>query len=274
MRIILCALVCVFMLAAIACAAELPKVDLQAKGIELKDAAAQLSSQVGVAIVLDPEAKGTVTAALNDVDLSQALTIICQSNNLTWKKLKFASSENAPVSLDQIKYAIIALKAMPIVAFAVEDPKTGAKAVYSKDMPASSEVPELPLSEGYAWKTIYVILASELTDKDTASAGSSASVNSANAKTATDIKIQNTLDLAQLKPEERRQAFANELTAQMTLTPAVRRELFRDQMYSIYDLNPEQRKQYFNDMSRAIRDARNVRKQMGLPTPNIKILSK
>lgn len=270
MRIVLCVLVFIFMFTAIAYAAELPKVSIQAKGIELKEAAAQLSSQVGVAIVLDPEAKGTVTAALNDVELSQALTIICQSNNLTWKKLKFASSETTPVTLDQIKSAIAALKAMPIVAFAVEDPKTGAKAVYSKDMPASLDVPELPLAEGYAWKSIYVIFASELTDKDTVNTASS----TANAKAAADDQAQRTLDLAQLKPEERRQAFANELTAQMTLTPAARRELFRDQLYSIFDLSPENRKQYFNDMGRAMRDARNVRKQMGLPTPNVKILSK
>lgn len=265
MRFAICILMVIIAFASVAFAAEPNKVTLQAQAISLQEAITQLSTQSGVSIVLDPEAKGTVTASLQNVELSQALNVISQPNNLIWKKLQFASSENTPVTLDQIKSAIIALKAMPIIAFAVEDPKTGAKTVYSKDIPASSNVPELPLSEGYTWKTVYVVFISEPVASSTTSAGGG-DVNA-----ATDAQVKRTMDLAQLTPEQRRQVFSSELTAQMTLVPEARRELFRDQLFAIFDLSPENQKQYFNDMGRAMRDARNVRKQMGLPEPNIRM---
>ncbi len=240
--LILCALLC-----GIAAAADAPaaKVTLKANAMTIKDATDEIATQTGAAIVLDPNAKGTVTTSLTAADLDQALDVVTKSNKLTWKKLEFAHKADSKVTLDQLKSGILALASMQLVGLAVQDPATKTGAVFAKDIPSAPDTSKLALPEGYSWTTVYVVLAPE--PKTDAAADSKDKV----ASLASDA-VKQMSDVAALTPDERKQYFADYFSAQMKMTPDARQAMIRDQMQAVMGLDPQTRTQFFQDMRAAM----------------------
>jgi len=217
------------------------KVTLKADAMAVKDAADEIAKQAGVPIVVDPNAKGTITTSLTDADLAQALDVVTKPNNLTWKKLEFARKTDAKVTLDQLKSSIVALASMELVGLAVEDPATKTGAIFAKDIPAGTDLPKPALPEGYAWTTVYVVLAPE--PKTDESAASKDKV-SALAQTA----AKQMAAIAALSPEERKQFFADYMAAQMKLAPEARQAMLRDQIQAVMSMDQQARDQFRADM--------------------------
>lgn len=213
--------------------ADTAKLTLDAKAMPVKDAAAEISRQAGVAIVVDPKAGGTVTASLNGANLEQTLDVITKSNNLTWKKLQFARKSDSKVTLDQLKAGILALATMPFVGLSVEDPAARSTALYTKSVPAELNPSKLTLPEGYSWSTVYVVLSPEPPvappDKDKPAAAPQQAA------------AQQNIEQQTAEAQKQKQYFKNQLMEQMSLTPAARRSLMRT-------LPPEYRAQLRQDM--------------------------
>ena len=241
MKTLVCAIILCFLLTGIAVAQAPAKVTLEAKAMAIKDATDEVARQAGAAIVLDPKAKGTVTANLSGADLSQALDVIAKSNSLTWKKLQFARKEDSKVTLDQLKSGILALASMPLMGLSVEDPSTKTGAVFAKDIPSSPDTSKLSLPEGYTWTTVYVILAPE-----PVAAAASTDKDKLGALSQTGAKQM--ADVASLTPEERKQYFQNVMSEQMKFTPEVRQALLRDQMQAVMGMDQQSRDQWRQDM--------------------------
>lgn len=242
MKALVCAIVLCFVLTGIVVAADAPnKVTLDAKAMTVKDATDQVAKLSGASIVLDPAAKGTVTASLSDADLSQVLDVITKSNNLTWKKLDFARKEDSKVTLDQLKSGILALASMQLVGLSVEDPATKTSTVFARDVPVAPEPAKPALPEGYSWSTVYVVLAAApvvtpSTDKDKDKLAS-----------LTKAGAQQIVDVANLTPEQRQQYFQNQWQQQMSMTPEARQAMIRDQMAAMRNLDPAARDQLRQD---------------------------
>ncbi len=236
-------LVLVFLGACAAFAADQPKVSIDARSTPIKDLVADLSQQSGAAIVLDPKVQATVSISLKDVELSQALDAVAKINKLVWKKLQFAKPTDDTVKLDQIKSAMVALASMPMVGLSVEDPAAKTTAVFAKGLPSNPDTSAMKLPEGYNWMTVYVILASEPTETKPATTGSTVAL-SADSK-------ERALQMAKLSPDERKQAFAAEIAAQMSLAPEVRRAILADRLLAQFSMDPQYRDQFREDMHQA-----------------------
>jgi len=232
----------VFVAGCAAGAAEQAKITIDARNMPIKDLVADLSRQSGAAIVLDPKVQATVSLSLSDADLNQALDAICKLNKLVWKKLQFAKPADETVKLDQIKSAMVALASMPMVALAVEDPSAKTAAVFAKNLPSSPDTSAMKLPEGYSWMTVYVILASEPQEDKPSSTGTLAL--SADSR-------ERTLQMAKMTPEERRQVFAAEIAAQMSLAPEIRRQILADRLLAQFSLDPQYRDQFREDIHQA-----------------------
>ena len=206
------------------------KLTLDAKAMTVKDAAADISRQLGVEIVVDPKATGAVTASLNEADLGQALDVITKSNNLTWKKLQFARKSDSKVTLDQLKAGILALASMPFEGLSVEDSSAMTAALFTRSIPAELDTSKLTLPDGYAWSTVYVVLSSEPL------AAKSKPATAPQQTAAQRLAEQHNVTL-----EEQKQYYRNQWTEQMSLTPEARRSLMRK-------LPPEDRAQLKKDM--------------------------
>ena len=252
MKAIAVVLVIVFLGACAAFAAEQPKVSIEAKNTPVKDFVSQLAQQSGASIVLDPKVQASVSISLKDVDLSQALDAVTKLNKLVWKKLQFAKPSDETVKLDQIKSAMLALASMPMMGLSVEDPASKTTAVFAKDLPSSPDTSGMKLPEGYSWMTVYVILASE--PKETKPAATTA--------LSADNK-ERLLQMAKMTPEERQQAFAQEMAAQMSLAPEVRRAIMADRMKAMSSMDPQYRDQYREDMHSVFHDLRAENPNMG-----------
>jgi len=238
MKALVCAIVLCFVLTSVVVANAPNKVTLDAKAMTIKDATDEVARQSGASIVLDPKAKGTVTANLSEADLGQVLDVITKGNGLTWKKLEFARKTDTKVTLDQLKSGILALASMQLVGLSVEDPATKTNTVFAKDIPAAPEAVKPSLPEGYAWNTVYVVLAPEpvaapSTDKlaDLTKAGT-----------------QQLVDVANLTTEERQQYFQSYWMQQMKMTPEARQGMLRDQMQAMRALGPQYTDQFRQDM--------------------------
>lgn len=242
MKVCMCAIILCFLLTGIAVAQAPAKVTLDAKAMAIKDATDEIARQSGTAIVLDPKAKGTVTASLNGAEMSQALDVVTKANNLTWKKLEFARKTDSKVTLDQLKSGILALASMELVGLSVEDPATKTGAVFAKDIPSAPDTPKLPLPEGYTWTTVYVVLAPEPAADPAAAAGKDKV-----ASLATN-GVKQMSDVANLNPEERKQYFANVMSAQMKMAPESRQGMLRDQMSAVMGMDQQSRDQFRQDM--------------------------
>lgn len=243
MKAIAAALVLVFCfaLAGVAATDAPGKVTLKADAMAIKDAADEIAKQAGVPIVVDPSAKGTITTSLTDADLAQALDVVTKPNNLTWKKLEFARKADSKVTLDQLKSSIVALASMELVGLAVEDPTTKTSVVFAKDIPAKTDVPKPALPEGYAWTTVYVVLAPEpKADEAATSKDKVASLAQTAAKQMAAV--------AALSPEERKQFFADYMAAQMKLAPEARQAILRDQIQAVMSMDQQARDQFRADM--------------------------
>ena len=250
------------LIAGLAASADAPaKVTLDLRDAQLKEAVDDISRQSGASIVVDPKAEGTVTASLDKVELTQALDVVTSTNDLTWKKLQFARQEDSKVSLEQLKSGVLALATMSLVGLSVEDPTTKTSAVFAKDLAASPDVSGIGLPEGYAWTTVYVILAAE-TPPGPASATGTADVGTV-AKAAT----QTMLEVANMTPAQRQQFYASELTTQLSLTEDARRAMLRDRMTATFELDPEYRDLLRHDMREVFRDIRRTREAQGLSVP-------
>lgn len=245
MKALVCAIVLCFVLTGVAAAADAPgKISLDAKALTIKDATDQVAKASGTAIVLDPKAKGTVTATLESADLGQVLDVITKSNNLTWKKLQFARKEDTKVSLEQLKSGILALASMQLVGLSVEDPVTKTSAVFAKDTPsATADTSKVSLPEGYSWTTVYVILAPE----PVAAASTATDKVAALSKTQAETMLQ----VANMAPEDRARYFQNQWKSQLTLTTEARQAMFRDQMDAMRNLDPQSRSLIMADMRAA-----------------------
>lgn len=244
MRVVVYAIIISLLAAGLVFAADAPKINLSAKDMTLKDATDEVAKQAGVAIVLDPKAKGAVTATMNGAEVSQVLDVLTKMNNLTWKKLQFAKKDDSKVSLDQLKAGILALASMPLMGLAVEDPATKTSTVFAKDAPAAPDTTKVGLPEGYTWTTVYVVLAPE-----------------APAAPAADNKVKNlgqqqaqaVTDLARMNSDDRKAIYTDQWTAAMRLTPEARQAMLQDQMSAISSLDPQTRGQLLHDMSTAMR---------------------
>jgi len=241
MKACLVAICLCFVLCGIAVADAPAKVTLDAKAMAIKDAADSISKQAGVPIVLDPKATGTVTTSLKGADLTQALDVVTKANNLTWKKLDFARKADAKVTLDQLKSGILALANMQLVGLSVEDPATKTSTVFAKDVPAATEAPKPALPEGYAWTTVYVVLAAEPKADDAAAGKDKVAKLAANA-------AKQMADVASLTPEERKQYYSDFMAAQMKMAPEARQSMLRDQMQAVFGMDQQSRDQFRQDM--------------------------
>jgi len=246
MRVVVCAIILCFLATSAALAADAPKINLSANALTLKDATDEVAKQAGISIVLDPKAKGTVTASLNGAELGQVLDVITKSNSLTWKKLQFARKEDSKVTLDQLKSGILALASMPIMGLAVEDPATKTSAVFAKDIPSTPDTSKVGLPEGYMWTTVYVVLAPE-------APAATASKPTDKVRNLAQSQAQAVTDLAGMNSNDRRQIYTDQWTAAMRLTPEARQAMLHDQMSAISSLDPQSRGQLLRDMSTAMR---------------------
>lgn len=224
-------------------AAEPPAVSLEARDMPLADAIGQLSKQAGLPIVLDSKASGTVTVNLSQAKLSQALDVISKLNKLTWKKISFARPEGETVKLEQIRSGLVALASMPMVGLMVDDPSTTKSAVYARDLPVSPNPEEMKLPEGYAWTTVYVMLAEEPSAATATATSTEDKVYEVSL--AENRRLQ---ELATMVPEERQRVFADEWVAQLSLTPEARQAMLRDRFRALFSLDPQVRDQIRQDM--------------------------
>lgn len=249
MRVVVFAIILCYVVAGAVAAADPPKVSLDVKAMSLKDVTDQVAKQASIPIVLDPNAKGTVTITANDIEVGHALDVITKSNSLTWKKLQFAKSQDSKVSLDQLKSGILALAAMPLTGLAVEDPATKTSAVFAKNIPSTPDTSQVGLPAGYAWSTVYVILAPEaLAPAKTASTASENKVQS-----VSQAQTQSYADLAGMSSQERQQVFQNQWVAAMRLTPQARHDILRDQIRGMAGLDQQSRTQLMQDLQHAFR---------------------
>ncbi|MDH7600700.1 MAG: hypothetical protein QHI38_00955 [Armatimonadota bacterium] len=249
------------LIAGTAFGAEQPKVTIEAKDVPVKDLIDDLSKQTGLSIVLDPKVQGSITLNLKDVELTQALDAIAKLKNAVWKKLQFAKPADEPVKLDQIKSAMVAIASLPLVGLAVEDPTKKTCAVLAKDLPNAPDTSAVKLPEGYSWVSVYVVLASEPTQEQTAASSTgTVAVLSKDAK-------ERALQLAKMTPEERRQALAAEIAAEMSLAPEVRRALLADRMRAMFSLDPQFRDQYREDMHAVFHQLREENPDFGRRGP-------
>ncbi len=236
-------LVLVVLCATASWAADLPKVSISAQDTPIKDVCASISQQTGASIVLDPKVTSSVTINLNNMDLPQVLDTVTKLNNLTWRKLQFAKPTDDSVRLDQLKSAMVALAAMPVVALAVEDSAAKTTSVFAKGLPADSAASEMKLPEGYEWTTCYVVLSP---DSLTASKSATPAMSSGQAmdlSSVTQNTKQNIVDLARLTPEQRQQVYQDEIQAQLSLDPQVRQQMWRDRRQAMRNLPQEVREQ-------------------------------
>ncbi len=270
MKSVVWATILIFIAGLGACAADspaqtagAPRINLDARDVTLQDAIKDIAEQSGASIVVDPKAQGKVSANLNSVDLSQALDVVTQVNNLTWKKLQFARPDDPKVTLDQLKSAILALASMPVMALAVHDPATNTSAMFARNMPASPDLSAVKLPEGYKWVTVHVVLAPEEPVKQSSAATESGDQVAEAAEDAT----RRIMEMAALTSEQRRQVYASEWMVQMSMTPEARRGLLRDRMSAMFDLDPTYREQLHDDMRQVFRDIRRQREQDGVPMP-------
>jgi hypothetical protein len=239
MKALVCALVLCFVLAGVVAADAPNKVTLDAKAMTVKDATEQVAKQAGVSIVLDPKAKGTVTASLSGAELSQVLDVIAKSNNLTWKRLEFARKEDSKVSLDQLKTGILALASMQLVGLSVVDPATKTSTVFAKDIPSAPQPAKPALPEGYSWSTVYVMLAPEPV--------AAPSADKDKLTQLTKNGLEQMMSVANLSQGERQQYFQNQWAETMKLAPEARQGMLRDQMQAMSSLDPASRDQLRQD---------------------------
>ncbi|MEN6357186.1 MAG: hypothetical protein ABFD83_08900 [Armatimonadota bacterium] len=239
----------IIMLSLVSAAYAAGQVSLNVSDMPIKDVASQIEQQSGVSIALDPKAQGNISVSISDVDVSQALNIITKLNKLTWKKLQFAKPADSTIKLDQLKSAMLALSALPVVGLSVEDPASKTTAVYAKDLAKSPDTSSLLLPEGYTWATVYVILNPEADAAQEAKAESDVDrISKAEAK--------NAIDMANMTPEQRQQIFTNEMSAYMTLTPENRQSILADRMRAMFNMSSQDSQQFRQDMHSVMQSLR------------------
>jgi hypothetical protein len=227
--------------------ADQAKVTIDARDLAIKDLVSQLAQQTGASIVLDPKAHGSVTISLKDSDLNQALDTVANLGKLTWKKLQFAKPTEENVKLDEIKSAMLTLASLSMVGLSVEDPKAKTSTVFAKGLASTPDTSGLKLPEGYSWATVYVILPTESASDKTATDKASSGAGTAK---------QVLMELAKMTPEERKQYYAAEMSAEMSMAPEVRRSLFKGRLQAQFSMDRQSRDQYRQDMHSVYHDLR------------------
>lgn len=256
MKALLCAIIlCLVLAGAVMAADAAAKITLDAKAMPIKDAADLVAKQAGASIILDPKAKGAVTASLNDAELGQVLDALTKSNNLTWKKLQFARKQDTTINLDELKTGILALASMQLVGLSVEDPATKKSAVFAKDIPAAPDASKIGLPEGYSWSTVYVILAPEPVTAATEPTKEDKVAELSKRQADTLFQVAN------MTTEERSQYYQNQWMAQVNLIPEARQAMLRDQMQAMRNLPPQYRDQLMNDFHEVFRGMRGNRQR-------------
>lgn len=241
MKKLLCAIVALLLLASGLNADTSKKVTINAKNLPIGDTLKQLNVQTGCDFIVDPKAKTNVTLSLTDVDLPQALDAITNTNNLIWKKISFANSDDDKPKLEQMESTIIAMSSMPMVAICVEDPATKKTVMYAKDMPSTPDKSVVPLPQNYTWKTVYVIFAKDsLVKKEEDKKDAVTAMCEAQGKL--------TAEMAKMTSEQRQQVYADEIESMCNYSPEVRQQMMKDRMDAFHNLDQSTKDQLRQDM--------------------------
>jgi hypothetical protein len=229
-------------------AADNPKVSLDTQGITLDQAISDLSEQCGKQILCDTGITGTISGHFSSIDLEKLLDAITSSNGLKWQKLYMPSKADEKPTLEQVKAraeAIAAVTGDPVVVY---DPATGKQKVFIVQDSASASIDP----EKLGLKPVYLITkpSTETTDEKKDDKKGSLS-------RFTTLQNERAKLLAQMTPEERIEAFQQEMIYMLQLDPATRQQMMLAEMNAQHNMDPGMRDQYrqmMRETRRALRD--------------------
>lgn len=228
-------------------AADNPTVALEASGLPIAQAAADLSKQAGVKIMVDTDVQASVTGQFASIELEKLLDSITKVAELKWQKLYLPVEEGKEPTLDQVKARAAALGAVSGGTAVVYDPATGKQRVFVEQDPAQPSVaPEkLGLTPVYliSKPKVEAVPTTTAADKDLAT----------RYQTLESERLQL---LAQMSPQQRVAAMQSEMLAMMNLDPTVRQQMMIDQMQARRDMDPQTREAYQNMMRETFRNMR------------------
>lgn len=232
---------------AASCAGSDVKLTVQFQAVPITGAASQIARLSHAWILVDPKAKCSVTANLNDASLNQALDAITKPGSLSWKKLTLARKANDEVSIDELKSGILALASMPLVGLSVEDPNSKTSDIFAKGLPLKSKISQIKLPDNYIWTTIYVILG------PTTAAATIPTTRKDEIRSLCQTQSEWLSKVSSLSPAERQQVMQNEWIARLNLPAEVRRAMFTDQTIALLALDQQYRSQISKDYKIATR---------------------
>jgi type II secretory pathway component GspD/PulD (secretin) len=210
--------------------------------MKLSDVADQFFKQTGSTLVVDPSLTGTLTASVQKSEIPTALDIIATTTNSMWRKFSFAKKDDTPVTLDQLKSAVLTLASVQLTAFSMEDQTAKTTVVAAKSLTASPDVTTMKLPEGYSWLTIYALMPKDaLTPKPKAE-------EKVTVASLTEMETKRMQELLKMSSEERLQAYQNEWMESMNLSDEDRRTLLKDRIQAMFSLDQQYQSIMHEDM--------------------------
>lgn len=233
-------------------AADSPTVALEASGAPIAQAAADLSKQAWIRIMVDTDVRASVTGRFASIELDKLLDSITTVAELKWQKLYLPVEEGKEPTLEQVKARAAALGGMSGGTAVVYDPATGKQRVFVEQDPSKPSV----TPDKLGLTPVYLI------SKPKVEAAPTTAVDKDLATRYQTLETERLQLLAQMSPQQRVAAMQSEMLAMMNLDPTVRQQMMIDQMQARRDMDPQTREAYQNTMRETFR---NMREQGVLP---------
>jgi len=223
-------------------------VTLSAQDMPLDQAVTELGRQSGARIMLDTGVSGKVNASLNTLALEQALDVVTASNGLRWQKVYVAEDPDGKSALEQIKAQLSLLATLGKLSVAAYDPVTKEQIVFVKQAVAKDAAP--PVSpETLGLKPFYFVSLPKPPaepSKETAESPKSYAA----------LQQERMKAFGKMTPEERQNAFREEIEQEMSLPENVRQDFVRDRVSAIRNMDQDLLHEYMRAWGEAFRGMR------------------
>jgi hypothetical protein len=213
----------------------LAQITIDADNTPLDTVLSQIAEQSGERIVAAPSASGNVTCKLKTSSAQEALSAVCATMGLEFKKVHLSLGDDETISGSDLEDIVSALEAVERLGVVVEGSKDAASLVFSRQKSLPQDLESLAPKEGRPLVPVYLV---RRPTGDKVAAKRTPKVSE-----LAEMEKERILAQSSLTEDERNELAKRNIDLFFSLDPQLRNNVMMDRMREMANMTPDQRRQ-------------------------------
>ncbi len=195
------------------------------------EAFADLAQKANQTVLIESPVKGKVSISATNFTFEEALTGICKSLDIVWRKLFIEQAEGEKLNADKLAAVVRIISAANLPDVLIADPKAEKPMIFSRRTNFVIDLDAIAKETGL--KLVYLVSNDRAAAQKTEYSKSSESKEKSKAEKYADKQAELINDFLEMTPEERAEAMRKSMQMVMAMDPRIMQEIMRTSMESL-----------------------------------------